>query len=103
MLEPLDEVFHDPELRDLQAEDFSGDYGVVRYLPPEHDFEIDLLSHIGEMFAYEDLAWVEREFLGVPVRVADPATLFRMKRATMRDRDHLDAARLKEKFGLGED
>lgn len=103
MLEPLDEVFHDPELRDLQAEDFNGDYGVVRYLPPEHDFEIDLLSHIGEMFAYEDLAWVEREFLGVPVRVADPATLFRMKRATMRDRDHLDAARLKEKFGLGED
>jgi hypothetical protein len=98
----LNEVFRDPELRELRIEDFDGEYGVVRYLPPEHDFEVDLLSGVGEAFRFTDLTWIEREFLGVSVRVADPATLVRMKQGTMRERDRQDAALLRERFGLEE-
>lgn len=97
----LHDVFQDPELDGLRGRDFEGEFGVVRYLPPEHEFEVDLLVRVGELFRYEDLTWIEKEFLGVPVRVADPATLVRMKQGTIRDRDRQDAARLREKFGLG--
>ena len=38
---------------------------------------------------------------GVPVRVATPATLYRMKKDTLRPIDRADAAALREKFRLG--
>ena len=37
---------------------------------------------------------------GVPVRIATPRMLYRMKRDTVRPLDHADAADLKAKFGL---
>jgi hypothetical protein len=41
-----------------------------------------------------------REFGGVRVRVATPATLVRMKQDTVRPRDQADAALLRERFNL---
>jgi hypothetical protein len=40
---------------------------------------------------------------GVPVRVATPATLYRMKKDTVRPIDRADAAALRDKFRLAED
>ena len=98
----LNAVFHDPEIAGITAQDLSGDYGVVRYGPPSHDFLIDLLASIGEMFHYGDLDWEVKDFDGVPVRVATPLTLFRMKRGTTRELDRADAEQLRRKFSLGE-
>ena len=39
---------------------------------------------------------------GIKVPVATPATLYRMKKDTVRPIDRADAAALREKFGLGE-
>jgi hypothetical protein len=39
---------------------------------------------------------------GVSVRVAAPATLYRMKKDTLRPMDRADAAALREKFELEE-
>ncbi|MEO7793655.1 MAG: nucleotidyl transferase AbiEii/AbiGii toxin family protein [Thermoanaerobaculia bacterium] len=98
----LTAVFHDPEIAGITAQDLSGEYGVVRYGPPAHDFLIDLLVRIGEMFRYADLEWEVKDFDGVPVRVATPRTLYLMKRGTARELDRADAAQLKRKFSLGE-
>ena len=91
------------QLAGISAQDLSGDYGVVRYGPPAHDFLIDLLVRIGEMFRYADLEWEVKDFDGVPVRVATPQTLFLMKRGTARALDHADAEQLRRKFFLDED
>lgn len=98
----LDAVFHDPEIAGISSQDLSGDYGVVRYGPPAHDFLIDLLVRIGEMFRYEDLEWEEKSFAGVPVRVATPRTLYHLKRGTARQLDRADAEQLRQKFSLDE-
>lgn len=99
----LTSVFQDPEIAGISAEDLAGEYGVVRYGPPAHDFLIDLLVRIGEMFRYSDLEWERKDFDGVSVRVATPRTLFRMKRGTARELDRADAEQLRRKFALGED
>ncbi len=99
----LSAVFHDPEIAEISAEDLAGEYGVVRYGPPAHDFLIDLLVRIGEMFRYSDLEWERKDFDGVSVRVATPLTLFRMKRGTARELDRADAEQLRRKFALCED
>lgn len=96
----LDSVFSDPELAEITSEDLSGEYSVVRYVPPSEDYAIDLIARLGEAFHYEDVQWeiVQRE--GVAIRVATPAMLYRMKRDTLRWKDAADAARLRERFGL---
>ncbi len=64
---------------------------------------IDLLSHLGSAFAFEDLEAETVSLEGVPVRVATPATLYRMKKGTDRPIDRADAAALREKFRLLEE
>ena len=38
----------------------------------------------------------------IPVQVATPSALYRMKRHTVRAKDHQDAAALRERFNLPE-
>jgi hypothetical protein len=40
---------------------------------------------------------------GVPVRLATPSTLYRMKRDTVRPIDRADAAALRERFRIAEE
>ena len=96
----LQSVFDDPELADLSADDLLGDYPAVQYVPPEGTFHLDILTRIGEAFAFSDLDAERIDFDGVAVSVATPATLYRMKRGTVRPRDWGDAERLREHFGL---
>lgn len=93
-------VWNDPEIDSITSADLSGDYGVVRYAPPDGDLTVDLLTHLGEKFRYEDLRAQIVQKDGVAVRVATPETLFRMKKDTLREQDRFDAARLQEEFGL---
>ena len=100
----LIEVFHDPCIDEIELSDLAPpDGGVVRYGPPEGDFLIDILGRLGEAWSYADLEWQILEIDGVPLRVATPRTLFRMKRDTVRLQDRADAEALWQKFDLEED
>jgi hypothetical protein len=90
----------DDDIQGITAEDLAGRYPTVRYGPPGTGYVIDLLSRLGTAFAYDDLVWETLEIDGVPVRIATPETLYRMKRGTLRPIDRADAAALREHFGL---
>ena len=99
----LRSVWDDPEIAGITAQDLAGEYPTVRYGPPGEGFVIDLLARLGSASAFEDLEAETVSLEGVPVRVATPATLYRMKKGTVRPIDRADAAALREKFGLLEE
>jgi hypothetical protein len=98
----LRRLWDDPAIDEIRADDLAGEYAVVRYGTPD-DFYIDLVSRLGEAFAFADVEaeWVDRGDLRA--HVATPRMLFRMKKDTIRPVDRADAADLKAKFGLKED
>jgi hypothetical protein len=57
---------------------------------------------IGDVFSDADLESQPIELFGVPVPVATPKTLIRMKRDTFRPQDRADVQRLRERLGLEE-
>jgi hypothetical protein len=95
----LRRVWQDPSIDEITAADLAGDYPAIQYVAPDGT-PIDLLSRLGEAFAFADLEATTYRYGDVEVTVATPATLYRMKRDTVRLRDKADAELLKEKFGL---
>jgi hypothetical protein len=87
----------------ITAADLGGDYPAIEYTPPHGFYSIDILARLGEAFRFEDLEWEELSVEGIPVRVATPRMLYRMKKDTLRPLDKLDAEALRERFGLRED
>ena len=86
----LKEVFPtDREIDSISLQDLH-EYAVVRF-GTTADFYIDIVARIDEMFRYEDLEHEVRDIAGVPVRIATPETLFRMKKDTVRPEDKRDA------------
>lgn len=59
-----------------------------------------MLSRLGSVWRYEDVEHDVQEFEGLQIRVATPAMLYRMKKDTVRWKDRIDAAALRERFGL---
>ena len=99
----LRSVFHDPSIDEILAEDLLGEYPAIQYGPPEGPFHIDLLTRLGDLFTFADLETQRVDFGGVPVSVVTPAMLYRMKKGTVRPKDHVDAERIARRFGLKED
>ena len=95
-------VFNDPSIDEISTADLLGDYPAVRYYPPTDDFFLDILTRLGEFAVFDDLEVQQIESNGVKIRIASPQTLYWMKKDTVRDVDHMDAERLREKFGLEE-
>ena len=98
----LNEVFSDPTLDEISADDLLGEYPAIQYVPPEGTFRLDLLTRLGEAFAFSDLEIERVPFDGLTVSVASPRTLLRMKRDTVRLKDKADAEMLRRQFDLGE-
>jgi hypothetical protein len=98
----LRSIWDDPDLDEIQDDDMIGDYPSFSYEPPNERFGIDVVSRLGQAFAYDDLEAETQEIEGVPVRVVTAETLYRMKRDTVRPIDKIDAVRLRKKFGLQE-
>lgn len=98
----LRRVWDDPSIDEISDNDFLGDYRSIRYGPPADDLYIDFVSQLGEAFSYDDLDSEIHEYEHVPIRIATPATLVRMKRDTVRPRDRMDADALRRKFNLEE-
>jgi hypothetical protein len=96
----LSEVFQDPDIAEITADDLGGDYPAVQYGPPGVDYTIDIVSRLGDAFRFEDLELERVEAGEVTITVVTPATLFRMKRDTVRLRDRDDAQRLARAFGF---
>lgn len=99
----LKSVFDDPNIDEITAADLLGDYPAVQYVPPTGDFHLDILTRLGEAFVFSDLQSELVEFQGHKARVATPATLYKMKRDTVRPKDRLDAEILRERFKLDDD
>lgn len=96
----LDSVFNDPEIENITAADLRGDYPAIQYGPPDANFTIDIVSRLGDAFAFESLEIVEVDAGGTTIHVVSPATLYRMKRDTIRPRDRDDAERLRRAFDM---
>jgi len=99
----LHRLWDDPDIEQITVEDLAGDFSTLRYGPPDDDFYVDLLSRLGAMFAYDDIESTQIEVRGVPIRIATPEMLVRMKRDTVRAIDKADAALLREHLHLEED
>ena len=99
----LASVFDDPSIAEITADDLLGQYPAVQYIPPGGAFHLDILTRLGDAFAFSDLEVVRLPFEELTVSVVNPRTLYRMKRDTVRLKDKADAALLKERFGLEDD
>jgi hypothetical protein len=99
----LRSVFDDPTIDEIKTEELLGEYPAIEYVPPEGTFHIDMVTRLGEAFRFEDLEAQTQDFDGVPVSVATPKTLYRMKKDTVRLRDRADAETLKRRFRIDED
>lgn len=99
----LRSVWEDPSIDEIRADDLCGDFPAVRYGPPEGTLYLDILARLGETTSYRDLEVEVKQIQGVPVRVATPRTLYRMKKGTVRPIDHADAALLRAAFELAEE
>ena len=96
-------MFADPHIDAISSEDLQGAYPALQYVPPDGTFHIDILARLGEAFRFEDLQVARLPFESIVVSVATPATLYRMKRDTVRPKDWADAAWLKQRFGLDDE
>lgn len=96
----LGSLWEDDDIDAITAADLDGRYPTIRYGPPEGGLVVDLLARLGTAFGFDDLAFEVTEVEGVPVRLATPETLYRMKRGTLRDVDRADAEALRRLFGL---
>jgi len=99
----LRSVFDDVEIDRITADDLLGDYPAVQYIPPAGGFHIDLLTRLGEAFAFGDLEVERLPFGDITVSVVSPKTLYRMKRNTVRLKDRADAELLKQRFRIEEE
>lgn len=96
----LRSVYDDPSIEDITDEDLVGDYPAVRYGPPTGDFTIDLVTRLGEAYAFSDLEVQRARLADVEIAVVTPRTLYEMKRDTVRPQDRVDAARIRAEFDL---
>jgi hypothetical protein len=94
---------NDPHIDEISSIDLLGEYPAVRYYPPTGDLYFDVLTRLGESANYETVEAEIKEIQGTKVRVATPMALYRMKQGTIRDKDHIDAAALCERFSLMDD
>ena len=96
-------VYDDPQIEEISTADLLGDYPAVRYYPPTGDLYFDVLTRLGEAVSFESVDAETKRSEGIAVRVATPAALYRMKKGTVRAKDHQDAAALRARFDLKDD
>ena len=93
----------DPHIAEITTADLLGDYPAIRYYPPDGDLYFDIMTRLGEAASFDTIQSELKELDGVPVRVATPAALYRLKRSTVRPLDRQDAEALRRRFDLPEE
>ena len=99
----LRDVVDDPEIDNITAEDLLGDCPAVRYTPPTGSFYIDILTRLGEAFAFADLETERVPYGTLTVTVVTARMLYKMKKDTVRGKDRIDADALRRTFNWEED
>lgn len=96
----LGKIFNDKSIDEIRLTDVT-DYSVIRYISPD-GVTIDLMAKIGEVADYKSVTGhiVTFEILGNDIPVLDVETLIELK-DTIRDKDKMDLAFLKEKLKKG--
>lgn len=90
----------DSSIDDIRDADLLGDYPSVRYYPPTGELYLDIMTRLGDTASYDTVEAEIKDVDGIRVRVATPAALYRLKKATVRPLDHRDAAVIAERFNL---
>jgi len=98
----LRDVWDDPHISEITADDLLGEYPSITYAPPEESFAIDFLTRLGEAYFFDTLPSEIIEVEGIPIRVVTAAKLYEMKRNTVRVKDKADCIALNEKFHFEE-
>jgi hypothetical protein len=80
----LHDVIDDPDIEQITAHDLLGEYPAIQYVPPDGSFHIDIVTRIGEAFAFADLEVERIPFEQITVPVVTARTLYRMKKDTVR-------------------
>lgn len=93
-------VFNDPEIETITADDLLGPYPAIQYVPPDGTFHLDILTRLGEAFAFADLEIERVPFGDLTVSVVTARTLYAMKKDTVRLKDRADAELLKRRFAI---
>jgi hypothetical protein len=96
----LRSIWDDPNIDEIQDDDMIGDYPSFQYNPPNADYWIDVVSRLGEAFAYADLPFTVIEVRGVKINVVTPQTLYDMKKDTIRYKDKIDAHNLRDRYDV---
>lgn len=99
----LRDVYDDPEIDGITAADLLGEYPAVQYNPPEGTFHIDILTRLGEAFAFADLEVERMPYHDLTVTAITAQMLYTMKKGTVRLKDRADAELLRERFKLEPD
>ena len=90
----LRSVFNDPSIKEITLSSLQK-YPVIRYGSP-NVLVVDILSRLGDVATYHDIAYKVIDIQGIKIKVATPETLYRLKKDTVRPEDQLDAKFLKE-------
>ncbi len=98
----LHNVWNDPHIDEITADDLLGDYPAVTYGPPEASFAIDFLTRLGEAYTFDTLRSESIEYDGIPIRLVTAQQLYEMKLNTVRLKDKADCVSLNEKFHFEE-
>ncbi len=99
----LRDVHDDPEIEHITAGDLLGEYPAVQYNPPGGSFHLDILTRLGEAFAFADLETERVPCQDLTVTVVTPRMLYKMKKDTIRLQDRADAELLRRRFDLEKD
>ena len=90
----------DPHIDEISASDLLGEYPAVRYYPPSGDLYFDILTRLGDAASFETVDSETKHIEGTRVQVATPEALYRLKKGTVRAKDHQDAVALRQRFNL---
>lgn len=96
----LRSVFDDPSIDEITSADLLGEYPAVQYAPPDAGFHVDILTRLGELFSFDNLASERIDVAGLSVSVVTLEQLYRMKKSTVRPKDWGDAARIAQHLKL---
>jgi hypothetical protein len=91
---------NDPQIEEISSDDLLGEYPAVRYYPPTGDLYFDVLTRLGEAARFETVDAEIKQIDDTRVSVATPLALYRLKKGTVRAKDHQDAAALRTRFQL---
>lgn len=91
---------NDPNIDEISEADLLGEYPALRYYPPSGDLYFDVMTRLGEMASFDTVDAETKLVEGTRVTVATPLALYRLKKSTVRAKDHEDAAALRQRFKL---